>query len=589
MQLDSLDVTVIAIYIAAMAVVGLWCRRKAARGISSYFLGGREIPWWALSLSGSVSTFDITGTMWIVSLFLLMGIKSLWVHWVWGFLMAAFFMSYMGSWVRRSGVLTGAEWMEKRFGAEAAGRAARAASAILAVVTCIGFIAYATEGLAKFSAAFLPEGWSDTTCALVVVGATTFYTLLGGVYSVVLTDVIQTFLVLIASVAITIIAIVEVDPAVLAEKAPPGFFELGFSWTLPHLEGGAYHFFGALVMVYVAKGLLLNAGGPQQIYDFQRFLAARNDRDAAKIGALWSLFLSYRWSLTMGIAALALVMGFSEDPERALPQVLKTYLGPGVLGFVIAGFLAAAMSTFSSTVNGGASYLVNDLYGAFLRPKAGRRELVVLSYLASFLIVGAGVAFRFAFAGDRDSIDRAFKWIMVALGGGVLLPNFLRWYWWRFNGWGYTAGVVVSVVAAAVQVMFFPKQPDYVVFPVFAAVGLLSSIAATYLTSPPPRDVLHEFYRRTRPAGWWSEVHREVVRGDSMFRRGTPFALQLFNTATAGVGIVGLYLFPIYLVLKMWSHMAAAGAVFAFCGLVLRKTWYGSLKKEEANDDGRQR
>ncbi len=584
MRLTHADIAVIACYLIAMAVLGVWCRRRASRGLSSYFLGGHEIPWWALALSGSVSTFDITGTMWIVSLFFLLGVKSLWVHWFWGFLMAAFFMSYMGSWVRRSGVLTGAEWMEKRFGTETAGRAARAAAALLAVVTCIGFLAYATEGIAKFSSAFLP--WDATTCALVVAGATAFYTLLGGVYSVVLTDIAQAVLVLVMSIIVTVVALVNVDTAALAATAPEGWFDLSFSWTVPYLEQASdatYYFFGALILVYVAKGLLLNAGGPQQIYDFQRFLAAKNDRDAAKIGAVWSFFLCYRWSLTMGIAALALVMGITvsaQDPELVLPKVLGAYLGSGVLGFVIAGFLSAEMSTFSSTINGGAAYLVNDLYRAVLRPQAGRRELVTMSYLTSFLIVAAGVSFRFAFAGEGASIDRAFKWIMMALGGGVLIPNFLRWYWWRFNGWGYTTGIGASVIAAIIQVFCFPTAPDYVVFPVFFAIGLTTSIVATCLSLPAPMEALKDFYRVTRPAGRWRPVVSAIREEDPSFHRGTPFLLQLCNTAVAGIGIVALYLFPVYLVLKMWTAMALAIGVVATACLVLSITWYRPLKRE---------
>lgn len=582
MQLSPSDIAVIAVYFLAMAGLGLWCRRRAARGMASYFLGGREIPWWALSISGSVSTFDITGTMWIVSLFFLLGVRSIWVHWVWGFLMAAFFMSYMGGWVRRSGVLTGAEWMEKRFGSGEAGRSARAASALLAVVTCIGFIAYATEGIAKFSSAFLP--WDDTTCALVVIAATAFYTLIGGVYSVVLTDVVQAILVLGTSAIVTVLALVHVDASALESKAGEGWFDLGVGWKIPALSDSAYYWFGALILVYVAKGLLLNAGGPQQVYDFQRFLAAKDDRDAAKIGALWSFFLCYRWSLAMGIAALAIAMGLTaaKDPERVLPIVLGKYLGPGLLGFVIAGFLAAEMSTFSATINAGASYLVNDLYRAFLRPRAERRELIAASYATCLAIVAAGVSFRFAFAGEGASIDRAFKWIMVALGGGVLLPNFLRWYWWRFNGWGYTVGVTASVAAAIVQVAFFPDAPDYVVFPLMFAVGLVPSVVATCLTQPADAETLKAFYRITRPAGAWRPIAERVRGDDPGFRRGTPFFLQLFNTACAGFGIVSLYLFPIYLVLKRWTAMTAAiGALAATC-LVLAFTWYRPLVREPA-------
>ncbi len=581
-SLTPLDISIIIGYVIIVTILGLWCRRKASKDITSYFLGGRNIPWWALSLSGSVSTFDITGTMWIVSLFFLIGVKSIWIHWMWGFLMAAFFMSYMGSWVRRSGVLTGAEWMEVRFGSHTGGKAARAASALLAVVTCVAFIAYATEGIGKFGSEYLP--WNTTTCALVIVGATTIYTLLGGIYSVVLTDVIQAFLVLGASVIITVIAITHIDPAVLAEKVPSDWFDLTFSWSIPRLENHTYYFFGGLIIVYVAKGLLLNAGGPQQIYDFQRFLSAKNDRDAAKIGSIWSVFLCYRWSLAMGIAALAISMGMEvsadSNPERVLPVVLAKYLRPGLLGFVIAGLLAASMSTFSSTLNGGASYVVNDFYKSFLRPKASEKELVMASYTTSLLIVAAGVLLRFIFVSgdsDRGSIGAIFHWIMLVLGGGILIPNFLRWYWWRFNGWGYTWGVVTTVIAS----FFFLKQPDYIVFPLFFAIGLVSSIAASLLTTPTPMETLKLFYRKTRPAGFWKPVVKEIIKEAPAFTRGASFGRQVFNTAAAGIGIVALYLFPVYLVLKMWPEMSLALGVLSACCVILFFTWYIPLSKED--------
>ena len=168
---------------------------------------------------------------------------------------------------------------------------------------------------------------------------------------------------------------------------------------------------------------------------------------------------------------------------------------------------------------------------------------------------------------------------MVALGGGVLLPNFLRWYWWRFNGWGYTVGIVASVVAAAIQVFFFPKAPDYYVFPVFFAIGLGSSVVATLVTEPPKKEVLVEFYRKTRPAGFWKPVYRIVLEEDESFSRGTPFSLQLLNTGIAGVGIIALYLFPIYLVLKKWDSMIAALGVLLCCIVVMVFTWYKPLKE----------
>ena len=129
-------------------------------------------------MSGSVSNFDITGTMWIVTLIALFGMKSMWNHWMWGFLMGAFFLAYMGKWVRRSRVMTGAEWMLTRFGAGAAGRTARAAYTLMAVVTVVAFVGYAFQGIGKFASIYV--GVDPKTCAAVVFAVTTLYVLLGG-------------------------------------------------------------------------------------------------------------------------------------------------------------------------------------------------------------------------------------------------------------------------------------------------------------------------------------------------------------------------------------------------------------------------
>ena len=123
--MDPLDYAVIVLYFILVIGVGWWYRRRAARDLDSYFLGGKQIHWVALAMSGSVSNFDITGTMWIVSIIFVLGMKSMWHHWMWGVLMGAFFLGYMGKWVRRSNVMTAAEWMRTRFGDGAGGRLAR--------------------------------------------------------------------------------------------------------------------------------------------------------------------------------------------------------------------------------------------------------------------------------------------------------------------------------------------------------------------------------------------------------------------------------------------------------------------------------
>ena len=281
---------------------------------------------------------------------------------MWGFMMAAFFMSFMGKWVRRSRVMTGAEWMITRFGDRADGRAARYAYALMAVITLVGLTGYAFEGIGKFAAEYVQTGLDPKSnirlCALIVFAITTVYTLLGGLEAVVITNVLQTLILVCASILIAGIAYVNMTPEMLASIAPVdggSFASLWPQWELNNpaaLPSGyqGYHMFGLLVIAWVAKGLLLNLGGPGQMFDFQMFLSARDPRDASKVGAAWSAFLVVRWAMVMGIALLAIAAGTEIidasghiDAEIVMPKVLGRHLGPGVLGLVLAGLLAAFM------------------------------------------------------------------------------------------------------------------------------------------------------------------------------------------------------------------------------------------------------
>jgi Na+/proline symporter len=130
LSLGPIDIAIIALYMAIVVTLGVIMKRRAERSLGSYFLGERELPWWALAMSGSSSYFDITGTMWIVGLFFTIGLRGMWVQWIWGFPITVFYMAYMGAWIRRSKVMTGSEWMETRFGTGKPGEWARLAYTI---------------------------------------------------------------------------------------------------------------------------------------------------------------------------------------------------------------------------------------------------------------------------------------------------------------------------------------------------------------------------------------------------------------------------------------------------------------------------
>jgi SSS family solute:Na+ symporter len=589
------DFLVIAGYFLAVLGLGFWYKRRASESLEAYFLGGRRLPWWALAMSGSVSNFDITGTMWIVSVLFVLGMKSMWHHWMWGFLMGAFFLAYMGKWVRRSRVLTAAEWMKTRFGDGRAGRLARTVYALMAILTQASFLGYAFQGIGKFAAVYIPlEGLAEHTSipwlrsllvnyeaqilAVVIIALTTLYVILGGLFSVVVTDVVQTVILTFSSLLIAYLAWSRMNPEAL-QRLPEGFMSLRVPWRIPELAGtehSMFTMFGALVLVWVLKGFLLNAGGPAQMYDFQRFLAARSDRDAAKIGASWSLFLVVRWAMAMGIVLLALTGAVGvTDSEQVMPAVLRDFLPSGVRGLVVAGLLAAFMSTFSSTVNSGASFIVRDIWQTYIRPKSSDRQALRFSYLATLLLVFLGIGIGF----QGTSIADIWNWMMMALGAGVIVPNVLRWYWWRMNGWGYASGTLGGLLLS-LGALFVKQAPDYLVFPLVVSASTLACVLGSLLTPPVPHSVLSKFYETVRPFGLWKPVASRSSLPEKPKPRSERTMRILGNTSLGMLAVFAFYVAPMYLVGHAYGRAGMWAAAGVLAVIILRFTWYGSLTKE---------
>ncbi len=599
-RMSSLDIGAIAFYFALVLAAGFWYRRKASRNLDAYFLGGRRIHWTALAMSGAVSNFDITGTMWMVSVLYILGMQSWWQHWMWGVALPAFAFAFMARWVRRSNVMTSAEWMVTRFGEDTGARLARFAAAIMAIILTAGVVGYAFQGIGKFAAVYLPL---DDVAALLPVGGdwliehqaavlatavfaiTTLYVALGGLYSVVLTDVIQTIILTGAGIVIAVIAFVELSPELIAQRVPEDFTSLAPSWRLEHLAGtehAGYEMFGLLTIAWIAKGFLMNAGGPGQLYDFQRYLAAANERDAAKLAAAWPVFLIVRWAMVAGIALLALTgVMENQDPEMVMPIVLQEYLPTGLRGLVLAGLLAAFMSTFSSTVNSGASFVVRDIWQTLIRPDANERSLIRCSYLATIGIVLAGLVI----GAQATSINQIWSWLMMALSAGVIVPNVLRWYWWRLNGWGYASGVFGGITLS-VAALFTPDMPLYWLFLIICLGSLLPSVLVSLLTKPTDSRTLAQFYRTVRPFGFWKPV-RQVPGGQDPPVQAEPIGRAILNTVLGIIALTGLYLGPMYLVGHWYAPAslcaaAAAGAVF-----ILYFTWYRKLERSPVEEPER--
>jgi len=566
--LGPIDGAIVGAYLLSALALGVWMQRRASKGLDSYFLGDKKIPWWILGMSGSSTYFDITGTMWIVSTFYVLGMKGMWVHWFWCFPFAGFALAYRAKWARRSPVLTSLEWHIFRFGEKGGGKQARLLQLIISVTVMALMLGYAGTGIGKFATEYVP--WSKNACVAVLFGITGIYVILGGFFSVAFTDLFQTVILSLAAVYISVVAFVRVSPEALHAVLPKDWYSIVPVWRTGK---SGYELFGLLTLMWVSRGVLMlfaGSGGPE----FQRFRAARNEAEASKVGLAWGLAFAVRWVMVTAIVIFGLTtIRGGMDPEKVLPRVINTMLPVGIKGIVLAGLLAAFMSTFDSTLNVASSFIVNDLVKPLL--KRPRESLLMhFSYLSTFLLLCIGILVSFY----TENIKDIWNPINFALGSCLLFPGILKMYWWRFNGWAMLfSGLCVIPVAAYIK-LFHPAMPELHYFPILAGLSLVSSVIFSFVTPPAEKKVLVEYYHRVRPFGRWGHVRKSVLEKDPDFSFPVRDRHDLLN-AFLGTGmIVCLYLAPMYLMLRRWLAMAICVVILAATGAILYFTWYKQLR-----------
>ncbi|CUV08259.1 Predicted sodium-dependent mannose transporter [hydrothermal vent metagenome] len=537
--------------------------------------------------------FDITGTMWLVLMFLVYGVKGAWIPWIWPTFNQIFLMVYLSIWIRRSNVLTGSEWITTRFGNGKGAELSRISVLVFAMVSVIGFLAYAFQGIGKFASVFFPFDISPELYAITFMGITTIYVVLGGMYSVVFTDLIQFTLLTIVSFVIGFIAFTRVTPEALHAVIPNGWLDLAFTWELEldwsalipaannQIMADGWNLFTIFFMMMIFKGILISLAGPTPGYDMQRILAAKTPREAGLMSALVSVCQIPRWFMIVGITTLALVyfsndlvaMGDNVDFELVLPWVISEFLPVGLVGFVLAGMLAAFMSTFDSTVNAGAAYLVNDVYKRYFNPNAPTGLYIKASYIASFLIVGVGIAFGFM----SESVNSVTQWIVSGLFGGYTAPNILKWHWWRFNGFGYFCGMIAGVLAALIMPMALPELSPLNAFPFILIVSGIAGISGSLMTAPDDEKTLEEFYKNVRPWGFWKPILKKIQSSDANVRKNDNFYRDMFNIFIGMVWQINMVLVPIYLLVYEYTAFTVSLILVIGTTLILKKNWYDKL------------
>jgi Na+/proline symporter len=628
-RLQLLDVAILLGYFAATILIGLWVSKRGSKDLDSYFLGGKKLPWYMLGVSDASGMFDISGTMLMVYWLFVYGAKSLWLPFAWPVFNQIFLMMYLSGWLRRSNCLTGAEWIQFRFGRGTGANLAHFSVVLFALLNVIGMLAYAFRGIGEFAQEMLPWNLRDAAegalpalfagslggyltnenlYALAILALTSLYAIKGGMVSVVITEVMQFFLLSVTSILIGVIAIWKVSPETIESIVPDGwtspFFgkTLGLDWNgiLPHgnalIAGDGNELFAIVFGLMFFKGILASLAGPAPNYDMQRVLATRSPREACLMNGMVNVVLYFpRYMMITGITVLALAfcmpqiqpMTETKQYEGLLPIVLAGQIPTGVVGLMLAGLLAAFMSNFAATINAAPAYVVNDIYKRFLRPDCPPKLAVRLSRVSALVILAIGIGFGLI----TDNVFEIMQWIVGALYSGYVVANVLKWHWWRFNGYGYFWGMVSGMGAAMALPRIAKWEPlaawiadnfgvinGLYFIPPILAISTLGCLAGTLLTPAEDDETLLGFYRTTRPWGFWGPIRAKAAASLPPAPPNRNFPRDAANVAVGILWQLCLTALPIYLVLQQWTWVATIAAVLAAASVFLKFNWYNHLR-----------
>ena len=616
MKLQLPDLVLIVAYLATMVVIGWVLRKKASQNKLNYLMGGKSLPWYMLGLSDASDMFDISGTMWMVSLCFVYGMKSIWIPWLWPVFNQVFMMVYLSRWLRRSNATTGAEWLATRFGRSGPGvRASHNIVVAFALLSCLGFMAYGFVGLGKFMQIFIP--WDSVRSyvpfrlspsyvphfyGIVFTLFAMFYSILGGMHSIVLGDVIKYIIMTIACISIGAIAMFRLHHQGQSLHVPEGWLNPFFGWRLnlnwsglvadanKKIRDDGFSLFGIFFMMMLFKGVFASLAGPAPNYDMQKILSTRSPEEASKMSGFVSIILlPIRYSMVIGLTVLALlyynqVSGDLQTPsgtdfEKILPSTINNFLPVGLMGLVLTGLLGAFMGTFSGTLNAAQAYLVNDIYLKYVNPEASNRKIISMNYLAGLSVVTTGVVLGL-FVKDVNTI---LQWIVSGLYGGYVAANMLKWHWWRFNAngffWGMLAGILPAIALAVLKSTGVLHGLDLYYWPVLFGLSMAGSIIGSYATPPTDSATLMSFYRNVRPWGFWRPVHELVVKEDPGFAGNTNFRRNLLNIALGIIAQLCLTLLPMYIVLWLKAPLLLTVALLSIIMLILKRTWWDRLNE----------
>ncbi len=521
MQLHPFDWVLIAGYFVVCVWIGLAVRRRAGRNSTEFFLAGRNMPWWLLGVSMVATTFSADTPNLVSDIVRTHGVAGNWVWWA--FLLTGMLTAfiYARMW-RRSGVFTDIEFYELRYSGKPAAFLRGFRALYLGLMFNVLVMASVTLAAMKIAGVIL--GWEPWQTGLIAGTVTVIYSAAGGLRGVLLTDLLlfigaMTGSILAAWWLVGIPEIGGLGPLLEHENVRDRLS------ILPDFDNWELVLTVLIIPLAVQWWSVWYPGAEPGggSYQAQRMLAARDEKGAAAASVLFNVahYALRPWPWIIVALCSLVVFPDLDSLKDAFPDLpigivgedlgysaMLTYLPPGLLGLAMASLIAAYMSTASTHINLGASYLVNDFYKRFVRTEAGEKELVFVGRVSTVVILLLAILFALSL---RHALE-AFS-IILQIGAGTGLIFILRWFWWRITAIAEITAMVVSFAVALYFHFLLPETASWQRLLIGVAITTVSWVTVTLITPPASKETLYSFYRKVRPGGpGWRKVRDQAAR-----------------------------------------------------------------------------
>jgi Na+/proline symporter len=583
-----IDWIIIVLYLLLSLGIGLYYRHRAGKSTSDFFLGGRNMPWFVAGISMVATTFAADTPLAVNEIVYSKGISGNWLWWCGciGGMLTVFFFSRL--W-RRSGVMTEVELIELRYAGKPASVLRGFRAIYLGVI--MNTIILGWVNVAMMTVLKVYFNISDTEALLYVGGCmvlTSLYSSISGLWGVAITDMVQ-FVIAMAGCIILAVIIVNSPEVggITGMKAKLPASTLNFLPSFDKLPGalslsvGAFlAFIGIQWWASWYPGAEPGGGG----YIAQRMMSAKNEKHAIAATLFFQVahycLRPWPWIL-VGLCTIIIYPELSgaTQQKEAYVHAMHDYLPPGLQGLLLVAFLAAYMSTISTQLNWGTSYVVNDLYRRFIKPDGqfGSKDEAEKHYVKmSRIMTMVLMVFALAVTPLITSVEAAWSFILEC-GAGLGLVLILRWWWWRINAWAEIAGTIAPFVMYSIchfiinpmieknDPAFFAEtwEPNRISYFITVTFTVLVIIVTTYYSKPEPMEKLRAFYDKVRPGGWWS-----AVAGTDTRNKQTGGLVMCWLMAI--VFTYAMLFFFGKLILQEWTETAICAGVAATSGLLLK-------------------